>query len=57
MLRYVQQKGNTTFYEWRTGMSPTVIERPVMEEAPPDTVTEETVSAYHHTVVSQSQPH
>ncbi|XP_046887882.1 CDK5 regulatory subunit-associated protein 3 isoform X1 [Hypomesus transpacificus] len=43
MLRYVQQKGNTTFYEWRTGMSPTVIERPVMEEAPPDTVTEETI--------------
>lgn len=43
MVTFVQQKGNTTFYEWRTGKAPTVIERPVMEEAPPDTVTEETI--------------
>lgn len=43
MVTFVQQRGNTTFYEWRTGKAPTVIERPVMEEAPPDTVTEETI--------------
>lgn len=43
MLRFVQQKGNVTAYEWRTGQEPTVIERPVVEEAPPDTVTEEVV--------------
>lgn len=30
-------------YEWKTGNVPTVIERPVMEEAPPDVVTEEMV--------------
>lgn len=44
LLRFVQKKGNTTVYEWKTGNVPTVIERPLMEEAPPDVVTEETVS-------------
>uniref|UniRef100_A0A4W5PWZ9 CDK5 regulatory subunit associated protein 3 n=1 Tax=Hucho hucho TaxID=62062 RepID=A0A4W5PWZ9_9TELE len=43
MLTFAQQRGNPTFYEWRTGKAPAVIERPVMEEAPPDTVTEETI--------------
>ncbi|KAB5555569.1 hypothetical protein PHYPO_G00035680 [Pangasianodon hypophthalmus] len=43
MLSFIQQKGNTTVYEWKTGNIPTVIERPVVEEAPPDTVTEETI--------------
>ncbi|KAK3559656.1 hypothetical protein QTP86_013613 [Hemibagrus guttatus] len=43
MLSYIQQKGNTTVYEWKTGNIPTVIERPVIEEAPPDMVTEETI--------------
>ncbi|XP_077056827.1 CDK5 regulatory subunit-associated protein 3 isoform X1 [Siphateles boraxobius] len=43
MLRFVQNKGNTTLYEWKTGNVPTVVERPVMEEAPPDVVTEETI--------------
>lgn len=43
LLRFVQKKGNTTVYEWKTGNVPTVIERPVMEEAPPDVVTEETI--------------
>lgn len=43
IVTYVQQKGNTTFYEWKTGKAPMVIERPVMEEAPPDIVTEETI--------------
>ncbi|TRY86550.1 hypothetical protein DNTS_002572 [Danionella cerebrum] len=43
MLRYVQSNGNTTVYEWKTGNVPTVVERPVMEEAPPDVVTEETI--------------
>ncbi|XP_072523233.1 CDK5 regulatory subunit-associated protein 3 [Salminus brasiliensis] len=43
MLSFVQRKGNTTVYEWRTGSAPTVIERPVVEELPSDTVTEETI--------------
>uniref|UniRef100_A0AAY4CSP0 CK5P3 protein n=1 Tax=Denticeps clupeoides TaxID=299321 RepID=A0AAY4CSP0_9TELE len=43
MLRFVQQKRNATVYEWRTGSVPAVIERPLMEEAPPDAVTEETI--------------
>uniref|UniRef100_A0A4W4ENG8 CDK5 regulatory subunit associated protein 3 n=1 Tax=Electrophorus electricus TaxID=8005 RepID=A0A4W4ENG8_ELEEL len=43
MLSFIQQKGNATMYEWRTGRAPTVIERPVVEEAPPDTVTEEKI--------------
>ncbi|KAL0984228.1 hypothetical protein UPYG_G00138800 [Umbra pygmaea] len=43
MLTFVQLRGNTTFYEWRTGRAPAVIERPVMEDAPPDTVTEELI--------------
>uniref|UniRef100_A0AAR2IM78 CDK5 regulatory subunit associated protein 3 n=1 Tax=Pygocentrus nattereri TaxID=42514 RepID=A0AAR2IM78_PYGNA len=43
MLSFVQRKGNITVYEWRTGSTPTVIDRPVVEEAPPDTVTEETI--------------
>ncbi|KAM4623686.1 CDK5 regulatory subunit-associated protein 3 [Polymixia lowei] len=43
MLTFAQKRGNTTFYEWRTGKAPTVVERPVVEEAPPDTVTEETI--------------
>ncbi|KAJ8264660.1 hypothetical protein GJAV_G00152230 [Gymnothorax javanicus] len=43
MLTFVQQKGNTTVYEWRTGSPPSVIERPKVDEPPPDTVTEETI--------------
>lgn len=43
MLSFVQRKGNTTVYEWRTGSAPTVIERPVVEDLPPDAVTEETI--------------
>lgn len=44
LLTFVQKSGNTTFYEWRTGKVPTVVERPVVEDAPPDTLTEDTVS-------------
>lgn len=44
MLTFAQKRGNTTFYEWRTGEVPTVIERPVVEDAAPDTITEDTVS-------------
>lgn len=44
LLTFVQNSGNTTVYEWRTGKVPTVVERPVVEDAPPDTVTEDTVS-------------
>lgn len=43
MLCFIQKKGNTTVYEWRTGEVPKTIERPVVEEAPPDTVTEEVI--------------
>lgn len=43
LLRFVQKKGNTTVYERKTGNVPKVVERPVMEEAPPDVVTEETI--------------
>ncbi|XP_067343388.1 CDK5 regulatory subunit-associated protein 3 isoform X3 [Channa argus] len=43
MLTFVQNRGNTTFYEWRTGKVPTVIERPIVEDAPPETVTECTI--------------
>ncbi|XP_053496329.1 CDK5 regulatory subunit-associated protein 3 [Ictalurus furcatus] len=43
ILSFIQRKGNTTVYEWKTGNVPMVIERPVVEEAPPDTVTEETI--------------
>ncbi|XP_070783355.1 CDK5 regulatory subunit-associated protein 3 isoform X3 [Enoplosus armatus] len=43
MLSFAQKRGNTTFYEWKMGKVPSVIERPVVEEAPPDTVTEDTI--------------
>uniref|UniRef100_A0A8D0CW56 CDK5 regulatory subunit associated protein 3 n=1 Tax=Sander lucioperca TaxID=283035 RepID=A0A8D0CW56_SANLU len=43
MLTFAQTRGNTTFYEWRTGKVPTVIERPVVEEAPTDMVTEDMI--------------
>ncbi|EHB14180.1 CDK5 regulatory subunit-associated protein 3 [Heterocephalus glaber] len=34
MLRFVQRRGNSTVYEWRTGTEPTVVERPSLEETP-----------------------
>lgn len=43
MLTFVQKRGNATFYEWRTGKTPTVVDRPVVEEAPADAITEDTV--------------
>lgn len=43
MLTFAQKRGNATFYEWRTGKIPTVVERPVVEEAPPDAVTDDTI--------------
>ncbi|KAF1373572.1 hypothetical protein PFLUV_G00240300 [Perca fluviatilis] len=43
MLTFAQTRGNTTFYEWRTGKVPSVIERPVVEEAPTDMVTEDMI--------------
>ncbi|XP_068610580.1 CDK5 regulatory subunit-associated protein 3 isoform X2 [Brachionichthys hirsutus] len=42
MLAFIQKRGNTTFYEWRTGNVPTVIERPVVEEQP-DAVTNDMI--------------
>ncbi|XP_030077213.1 CDK5 regulatory subunit-associated protein 3 isoform X2 [Microcaecilia unicolor] len=32
MLRYIQERGNSTVYEWRTGIRPDVIQRPREEE-------------------------
>ncbi|XP_029954573.1 CDK5 regulatory subunit-associated protein 3 [Salarias fasciatus] len=43
MLTFAQKKGNATFYEWRTGKVPSVVERPAVEEAPPDSITEDTI--------------
>lgn len=43
MLVFAQKRGNTTFYEWRTGTVPTVIDRQLVEEAPPDSISEDTV--------------
>uniref|UniRef100_A0A674PIH3 CDK5 regulatory subunit associated protein 3 n=1 Tax=Takifugu rubripes TaxID=31033 RepID=A0A674PIH3_TAKRU len=43
LLTFVQKRGNTTFYEWRTGKTPTVVEKPVVEEAPADAITEDTI--------------
>lgn len=43
LLTFVQKTGNATFYEWRTGKTPTVVEKPVVEEAPADAITEDTV--------------
>ncbi|XP_017291987.1 CDK5 regulatory subunit-associated protein 3 [Kryptolebias marmoratus] len=43
MLTFAQKKGNKTFYEWRTGNVPMVVERPAVEDGPPDAVTEDTI--------------
>lgn len=43
MLTFVQEKGNTTFYEWRTGKVPDVVERPAVEEDPPEEATEDSI--------------
>ncbi|XP_030743953.1 CDK5 regulatory subunit-associated protein 3 isoform X2 [Echinops telfairi] len=42
MLRYVQTRGNSTVYEWRTGTEPSVVERPHLE-APPEQVAEDAI--------------
>ncbi|XP_004591166.2 CDK5 regulatory subunit-associated protein 3 [Ochotona princeps] len=42
MLRYVQERGNSTVYEWRTGMEPSVVERPHREE-PAEPVEEDAI--------------
>lgn len=34
LLRHVQERGNTTVYEWRRGVEPTTVERPRAEEVP-----------------------
>lgn len=34
LLRHVGKKGNTTVYEWRTGLPPLRVERPEVEEVP-----------------------
>lgn len=52
LLTFVQKRGNTTFYEWRTGKTPKVVERPVVEEAPADATTEDTVGW----IITRNQP-
>ncbi|NXC49213.1 CK5P3 protein, partial [Penelope pileata] len=34
LLRYVGSRGNTTVYEWRTGLEPVRVERPEVQEEP-----------------------
>ncbi|NXI64801.1 CK5P3 protein, partial [Anseranas semipalmata] len=34
LLRHVGRKGNTTVYEWRTGLEPVRVERPEVQEVP-----------------------
>ncbi|NWW88182.1 CK5P3 protein, partial [Rhynochetos jubatus] len=34
LLQHVGQRGNTTVYEWRTGLQPLRVERPAAEEVP-----------------------
>ncbi|XP_025910176.1 CDK5 regulatory subunit-associated protein 3 [Nothoprocta perdicaria] len=34
LLRHVAERGNTTVYEWRTGLEPVRVERPPVEEVP-----------------------
>ncbi|XP_068274864.1 CDK5 regulatory subunit-associated protein 3 isoform X2 [Nyctibius grandis] len=34
LLRHVGKRGNTTVYEWRTGLQPRRVERPELEEVP-----------------------
>ncbi|XP_068022407.1 CDK5 regulatory subunit-associated protein 3 [Melanerpes formicivorus] len=44
MLRHVGRKGNTTVYEWRTGLQPLRVERPqVQEEVVPEQPKEDTI--------------
>ncbi|KAM9717013.1 CDK5 regulatory subunit-associated protein 3 [Menidia menidia] len=43
MLTFAQKKGNATFYEWKTGRVPTVVERPVVEEAAPESVADDAI--------------
>ncbi|XP_057681170.1 CDK5 regulatory subunit-associated protein 3 isoform X2 [Corythoichthys intestinalis] len=43
MLTFAQKRGNATFYEWRTGNVPTVVERPQVEETPEEAPVEDTI--------------
>lgn len=43
MLTFIQKKGNATFYEWRTGRVPSVVERPAAEDAAAEPVAEDTI--------------
>ncbi|XP_072927917.1 CDK5 regulatory subunit-associated protein 3 [Hemitrygon akajei] len=33
LLKYIQTRGNTTVYEWRTGQAPTAVELPITNES------------------------
>ncbi|XP_068439432.1 CDK5 regulatory subunit-associated protein 3 [Clinocottus analis] len=43
MLTFSQKRGNATFYEWRTGKEPAIIERPAAMEAPPEALTDDAI--------------
>ncbi|XP_061764112.1 CDK5 regulatory subunit-associated protein 3 isoform X1 [Nerophis ophidion] len=43
MCTFVQRRGNATFYEWRTGTAPTVVERPHVEDTPPEALAEDAI--------------
>ncbi|XP_061764113.1 CDK5 regulatory subunit-associated protein 3 isoform X2 [Nerophis ophidion] len=46
MCTFVQRRGNATFYEWRTGTAPTVVERPHVEDTPPEALAEDALEAF-----------
>lgn len=43
MLTFAQKRGNATFYEWRSGKVPTVVERPAAEDAAPDAAADDAI--------------
>ncbi|XP_077405893.1 CDK5 regulatory subunit-associated protein 3 isoform X2 [Vanacampus margaritifer] len=43
MLTFAQKRGNATFYEWRTGKVPAVMERPLVEDTPVEAPAEDTI--------------
>nr|XP_057924425.1 CDK5 regulatory subunit-associated protein 3 isoform X1 [Doryrhamphus excisus] len=43
LLTFAQKRGNVTFYEWRTGNAPVVVERPHVEDTPPEALAEDAI--------------
>uniref|UniRef100_A0A3B3BB79 CDK5 regulatory subunit associated protein 3 n=1 Tax=Oryzias melastigma TaxID=30732 RepID=A0A3B3BB79_ORYME len=43
LLTFTIKRGNATFYEWRTGKAPSSVERPVVEEPCPESLSEDAI--------------